>query len=1052
MKKLKVLEDGKQFEVFVKFILTEKSSYSVQDTIVGLAYAGGFTAVRAVHSAMYRNDLLELVDVDTGKRRYLRPNGQYRRVETVDGKVTHHTLLPRSTSDEDYQNALNDMVKAGREEYPSRVLLAPKGNLIEVAGQYLAETFGLPKMTSWSNHYLSILGFDKCQKIDVEVTELAGEWKDLKAVKINPLKEEDVLKEINSAIQQGMLRPKSTTLLGEGQFTEDMTTEEYLRLNAEVLAKKLDSFMKPRTDGVTLPSTLGELKRIPVPAQAAAVSGALKVISDKRGVFFVGDMGSGKTIMSLSTVYAYMRQREQSGAKDGMRCLIISPSNVLPKWVTSEIPKTIKAHRYTTRIISTTEEALAYVREVKSDANIPKGTIEFVLIGTDRMKLASQGFVLGARWDNSQYVWRSPNTGKPLVKHDKRKETKDEDAIASWQDVVSQPSKPPTKNEIDKARKNGELLPNGLPKGYVKKWKEGIRNFEDTYAGEKRNRSLARPSRKDWAETKGGPRWMIAQIFQKHLKNHFHIGVFDEIHQMKASDSGRGAALGKILKSCRKFLFLTGTLTNGASTSIQSILWRAFPGELLRDGINYSTSKEQWAQRYGVVEKITTSKDGDKSVGINSNRTKDQTIVKEKPGISPKMIANYLLDKCVFTELSDLGIPLIELEEIPVIVHLDDDHEDEYHRLHKDLYNTSQSLQREIGSSAWSSFNPTTLNYADQPTLGAEVIYKDSDNKELERITAPAFPKDYVNAKERAILKDVEKQLMKKRRCIIFTNFTGAYQTNERLKMLLEDKGINCEIMNDNVKVNDRFDWLNKQAEKGTEVLIMNMRLVEVGLDLMEFPTLMFYQLNDDINVVRQASRRAWRMGQSKKCEVYYYVAQGTTQMVQFQRLMSRRVAAMIVEGRIERSDDLAKYADTSSSGMVADLSKTLSTVELANAWKSAASKDMDQNLQLVSEKDFQEQIDKAFEELTAKTLRLCGYKPDPNDDVDWEAFERAAEELKAMEEAYKVLLQMEKEQKRQSIQPEKDEVAEHRKIKQETLVDEEYSSTEQLDFFSLLG
>jgi SNF2 family DNA or RNA helicase len=214
---------------------------------------------------------------------------------------------------------------------------------------------------------------------------------------------------------------------------------------------------------------------------------------------------------------------------------------------------------------------------------------------------------------------------------------------------------------------------------------------------------------------------MIAQIFQKQLKNHFHIGIFDEIHQMKASDSGRGAALGKILKSCRKYLFLTGTLTNGASTSIQAILWRAFPGELIKDGINYNTSKEQWAQRYGVVERITISKEDDKNIGVNSNRNKDRTIVKEKPGISPKMISNFLLDKCVFTELSDLDLPLIELDEIPVIVKLDADHLDEYQKLHSTLYQTCFNLQQEIGTGAWASFNPTTLNYGDQPTRGAEV-------------------------------------------------------------------------------------------------------------------------------------------------------------------------------------------------------------------------------------------------------------------------------------------------------------------------------------------
>jgi hypothetical protein len=756
--------------------------------------------------------------------------------------------------------------------------------------------------------------------------------------------------------------------------------------------------------------------------------------------------------MSLTTVYTYFRQREQSGATDGIRILIVAPSNVVPKWETSEIPKVIKKHKYTTRVISSTNEALAYVREVKSGKKVPKGRIEFVLVSTDRMKLASQGFVLGAKWDNHNYIWISPNTGRPLIKPNKKENESEEDAIAGWSDVVEKPSNPPTPAEIQQSRIDGKLLPNGLPLGYIKKWTPNVRNFQDDYNKEKNHRSLARPARKNWGETKGGSRWMIADIFQKHLRNHFHLGIFDEIHQMKASDSGRGVALAKILKSCRKYIFLTGTLTNGSSSSIHSLLWRAYPGELLAEGINYKTSKEQWAQRYGVLEKVVTRHDGDTTVGINSNRKKETVIIKEKPGISPSLISTFLLDKCVFMDLSDLQVPLVELEEIPVVVPLGDDHLDEYKKLHTSLYNSAVHYQREIGSAAWSMFNPTTINYADQPQLGAEVEFIGKGGVLLDTVLAPSFPKSYITAKERQLIKDVENELQSNRRCIVFTHFSGNYGTNERLKGILENKGIVCNIMNDTVSVDQRFDWLEEQAQSGTEVLIMNMRLVEVGLDLMEFPNIMFYQMNDDINVCRQASRRAWRLGQHKKCKVYYYVADKTNQMVQFQRLMSRRVAAMIVEGRIERSDRLAKYADTSTNGMVADLSKALSSVELVNAWKSAAEKDLDTGIELVSESEFQQKVSEAFARLTAETLAISGYQPtEDTDSMNWDAFDDALNELNKVEEAFKKLEQMLAERKLKPIEV-SDEVKQRRIERRRKEAEEQVDQYEQLDLFTLIG
>lgn len=1007
MKKIRVTEDGKKFEVYVKFVMVQETAILTDpNRLIGAAYAGSFTACRAVHAALYNSTYVELYDENTGKTEQLRTTSDYRRIETIDGRVTHHFAIPRSAVDEDYAQMVMDSLKSDPDRYPERLIIAPQGNIVEVTGHFLAETYGLPRTKAWVEKYPAILK-NMIETIRVESGALVGEWHQLKAVKVLSSKEQDVLDRINIAIQSGLLETKNASLMGEGVFQEKMTTEEYLRANAEILASKLDAHMKPLTDGSNFAPAIGELNRIPVPTQAKASMAILEVLKRKKGTFLVGDMGSGKTQMSLSTIYTYARQRETSGAADGIRVLIISPSNVLPKWATSEIPKVIKRKYFKTRIISSTQDALEYVKEVKSDKRVPKGKIEFVLVSTDRMKLTAQGFVLGAYWDSNRHVWRSPNTGQALESPKQKEDQSADEAIAGWKDAVLLPELPPNQIVLEEARKNHTLLPNGLPKGYVKKWRAEIRAFQDDYKSEKANCSLARPARKEWGETKGNPRWMIADIFQRQLPNHFHFGIVDEVHQMKASDSGRGAALGKIIKSMRKAIMLTGTLTNGASTSIQSLLWRVFPGELLAEGINYKTSKEQWANRYGVIERIVTRDDNDMTVGRSSNRRNDKVVVKERPGISPKLISTFLLDKCVFVDLAELQVPLVELDEIPVIVKQDDDHHTEYQKFHSELYWTAQSLQKKVGTAAWARFNPATINYADQPHIAPEIEFVDREGELVGVVKAPGFPASYITAKEKALLGEVEKEVRSDRRCIIFTHYTDQYGTNERIQKIISDRGFKCEIMNERVSTDKRFEWLDAQAEKGTEVLIMNQRLVEVGLDLMAFPTIMFYQMNDDINVVRQASRRSWRLGQHKRCKVYYFVTDQTTQMIQFQRLMSRRVAAMIVEGRIERSDALAKYAAVKSDSLTADLTKTLESTELAKAWREAASKDMDQSIELVSEEAFQQRITEAFEALTAETIRISGYvapEPSPFGEIDFEGIDAAYAELKKIEEAWEVL------------------------------------------------
>lgn len=1012
-KKIRVTEDGKQFEAFLKVAMTTTNNNG-EKTLIGVAYAGSLTACRAVHAALY-TPFVEIFDENTGKVEKLRSSQSYRRIEEVNGKVCHMFAMPRMAVGEDYQEAVLQNSRNDNQAMPERVVMTWNQDIYKVAGHFLAETFGLPRSKEWTKHYLSVLPLDKLQKVDIETTNLAGELQHLKAFVIKSMKEDEMLSYIEDGIQMGYLKTrseKSTSV--EATFQKDWSTEDYLRANAGPLFSKIDRYMKPIYDGLTYSKYIAETNRVCVPAQARSVMGLLGVLKQKVGAFLVAGMGTGKTQMSLTAAYT-AKQREESGAKDGFRTLIVAPSNVLPKWATSEIPTVLgstciiepsvlskldeyknsrirkdykvwteyKKSKHIITVLKSTEDALSYIKLVKSGWSIPKDKIHFVLVSTDRMKLHSFGFVLGAKWNSYHFHWVSPDTGKPLQSPKEKKEDLKAGILAGWSDVVEKPSNPPTLAEIKEARKKGLLDTHGLPIGYIKKWKPEIRSFQEDYESEKMNRTLARPALKKFGESKYGNRWMIAQLFQRMLPKHFHMGIFDEIHQMKAQGSGRGMAFHKILKSCRKSLFLTGTLTNGTSSSIQAVLWRVFPKELLDLGFTNKTTAETWAMRYGVIEKVRKIDDNISQIGITTNRKKDSVILKEKPGISPELVANHLLDKSVFLDVSELQVPMITLEEKPIIVKLDDDHYDEYKKFHSSLYNACWSLQRDLGTAAWSKFNPSLLNYADQPTLGMSVVFKGKDGSILKHITAPAFPESYETAKERKLIEITLKRLAQNRRVIIYTNFTQEYRTNQRLLKLLKRNGIDSVILDGKISSDQRFEWLEQQTIKGTKVIITNQRLVEVGLDLLAFPTIIFWQMNDDINTVRQAAKRAHRLGQHLHCEVLYLVNDKTQQMAQFQQLMSRRVAALLVEGAIERSDELAKYADLSAGSLTNDLSKMLESSEIANAWEKVAQKDIDSNLEMVSEEDFQKKITEAFTKLTQETKKLCGYVEPVNDSAE---------------------------------------------------------------------
>lgn len=974
MLKVRVEEDGKSFEAFVKLLMTKpKHSEWENEQIIGMAIAGNTTACRAIHASTYSDATFLVFDEETGEKKEYKSSGYYRRIEELNGKVCHMFLLPRLALQDEYSA---ELVEAEKEEKlkPDRIIMAPDGIVEMAAGRFLAHTYGLPRTEEWVRKYLSLLPKEKWSEVKCRTTELMGDWQNIRAVHIRSMEEQEVLDVVQKAIQEDVLNVYNS-IGNEAVFRKGMKTEEYLRENAEVLADHLDRYMSPQYDGSHFVRHIGQTERVCVPAQARVVMGALTVLKEQNSVFIVGDMGTGKTQLSLTIVYSMMKRRMESGAKDGLRVLIVAPAITIPKWATSEIPTVLGQYRQTTTILDTTEDALAYVRKVRNGHKPAKGTIEFVLVSTDRMKLGPSKYVLGAPWNKRDHTWRCPDCGGMIMALN----AKAEDELAGWEDAVSDPKTPPTHDDLLRARRIGSLMANGLPHGYVKMWSNKIRRFEcrNCTPEDKQNRSLTRPALKQRGEDKVKNRWMIAQILQRMLPNHFHAGIIDEVQQMKASDSGRGVAFHKILKSCRKAMFLTGTLTNGAASSIQATLWRSDPKPLLVEGFTHTSTAEKWAYKYGVLERVIHRNDEGIS-GVTTNRRQERVIIKEKPGIAPQLTANHLLHKSVFMELSDLGLPLVKLKEIPVIVNLEEEHDETYQAFHRELYNTCRDLQRDLGTAAWSRFNPATLNYADQPQLGQEIEFRAKDGTILSSVSAPTFTEDYLTSKEEKMVEIVQRELAEGRGCLIFTNFTGIYQTNERIQKVLHHHGISSEILNTKTTPLKRFEWLEGQAQKGTKVLIMNMSLVQVGLDIVNWPTILYYQLNDDINTVRQSSRRGWRLGQSKECRVYFLVNGRTQQFNQFRRLMSRRINAMLVEGRIERSDSLAKFAQDDMSNLARDLSQSLAASDLADKWKLAAEKDVDQELELVEESELKERIKEAFARLTAETKRLCGVPDTP--------------------------------------------------------------------------
>ena len=74
------------------------------------------------------------------------------------------------------------------------------------------------------------------------------------------------------------------------------------------------------------------------------------------------------------------------------------------------------------------------------------------------------------------------------------------------------------------------------------------------------------------------------------------------------------------------------------------------------------------------------------------------------------------------------------------------------------------------------------------------------------------------------------------------------------------------------------------------EVIITNPELVKTGLDMLEFPTIVFMQSGYNVYTLQQASRRSWRIGQKQDVDVYFLGYAGSAQMGCLE-LMAKKIA-----------------------------------------------------------------------------------------------------------------------------------------------------------------
>jgi hypothetical protein len=411
----------------------------------------------------------------------------------------------------------------------------------------------------------------------------------------------------------------------------------------------------------------------------------------------------------------------------------------------------------------------------------------------------------------------------------------------------------------------------------------------------------------------------LAGYIKKRARGRLDLLIVDEVHQYKGVDSDQGYAMHHLAQASQKVVALTGTIYGGKASSLFHLLFRLAP-EMRRTYVEPEATGQRrlrsrdWVSVYGIlqrIETVTLDEDGRQTANSRSNIR-----YKELPGGSPAMLP-WLLNRSVFLSLGDMGFPLPEYNEIPVPVEMAPEQAARYESLKEQLKEELKERLVRGDKSLLAGYLYALLFWPDSPRR-AKVVRCPRTDKVVASV--PGLPEDFIGPKETAILDLCREERAQGRKVLLLCQQTDTLDIQPEWKAMLEAAGLRAAILR--APPNKREGWVEKQVKAGVNVIISHPRKVETGIDLLDFPTIVWMAIDYSVYTVLQASRRSWRIGQTRPVKVYYFCYEETIQEDALHLVAAKVAASLRVNGDTVGDDSLADLDELASGDLVATLAK----------------------------------------------------------------------------------------------------------------------------------
>jgi len=644
---------------------------------------------------------------------------------------------------------------------------------------------------------------------------------------------------------------------------------EYGESMAEKVTKELTVIHDPATERETsIAEILSTMKKLPFPSQGEIIKACCKaLLSRNKAPYMVCEMGTGKTLMAIAAAYVLYKQQNIK------RVLVICPPHLVLKWI-DEINDSLpdaKAYNFNGKRV------IAQLENLRKQPKSSK--LEFYVMGRERAKT---GFLWRPAVLTRREKYFCPKCGQELLDKDGYPMT------------------------VFERNTQGRYKKRYACTNRIWKWRYDPEKDRHDTVPAICNEQLWQPDIKHKHYRKAIP----AKFIKAKMKGFFDMLVVDEIHQFK-NESGQGYAFGALVCACKYVLCLTGTLAGGYASDVYHLLFRTHPQLMIEDKNKWGNPKA-FIERYGVLEKITTVTEEDGS----TTKAKKRTIVKEKPGISPLLLGRMLLSNAIFMRLFDCMERLQPYEENVIELTMHSQMADYYREFEETLKTALKEALAKGDNSLLGGYLHALLSYPERIYQGIEVRHPHT--KEL---VAYGPPLEEEMPKEQELISIIKRELAERRKVLVYIQNSDTTDISPRLVKMMEDERIAVKVLRSG-DTEGRAKIIDNWVKNGMDVLITNPKKVEVGMDLLDFPSIIFYQIPMSTYTLRQASRRSWRIPQKKPVKVFFLTYSGSMQTRLMKLMADKLTTSLAIEGELS-DKGLAALSETSDS-LAKELAKML--------------------------------------------------------------------------------------------------------------------------------